>query len=109
MEQVSRKSGFGQVKKLPEASELGEILQSVTRGQVSMTTTTFRHFYPDVMTFLRTQKETGAGQSENKKAESRRSLQKFIQTYENLYSCSEGIPVTYKIAYFQGQYLPPNL
>ncbi len=104
MEQINQQCGFGQVKSLPQDSAFLDILQSATKGQVFMKTETITRFYPDVMTFLKTQKGTGAGHTENKKFTGRRALQKFIAAYEEQFGTPDGVKVSYQIAYYHGHY-----
>ena len=102
MEQISGSSGFGQVKKLPEAEDLLDILNRTSATNVTMKTEKLRRYYPDVMTFLRNQKETGAGQTETKKVAGKNSLQRFIKAYEDHFLTGDGIRVSYNLAYFHG-------
>ncbi len=104
MEQIHQQCGFGQVKSLPQAQHYLNILQKATREQVKMKTETITRYYPDVMTFLKTQKDTGAGHTENKKFTGRKALQKFIASYEEQFGTPEGIRVSYEISYYQGLY-----
>jgi malonyl-CoA O-methyltransferase len=104
MSQINQQCGFGQVRFLPKEQQIQRILEDACGGQVQMQSETIIRTYPDVMTFLKRQKDTGAGHTENKKFTGRRALQKFIKAYEKQFATENGIKVSYRIAYYQGIY-----
>ncbi len=103
MAEVNQSCNFGHTYPLPKEVQILSILKQDKRIQVAMQSETLTLNFPDVISFLQTQKATGATFSGAKSFCGRRQLQRFIETYQSRFATSSGIPVSYRIAYFQGR------
>ncbi len=104
MTEVCQSCDFGHTYPLPGEKDILSILSRDKRFTVSMQAETLSLHFPDVISFLQMQKATGATFSGAKSFSGRRQLQRFIETYQSRYATEKGIPVSYRIAYFEGQF-----
>jgi len=102
---VSSRTGFGSVKKLPDASFYREVFSGISGLEVGFGSARHELYYPSVKHFLKKHQMTGAVASGGMISWGKKKYLRFVEEYEKLYRGEAGIRASYEVFLAYGKKL----
>ncbi|RQD63038.1 MAG: methyltransferase domain-containing protein [Desulfonatronovibrio sp. MSAO_Bac4] len=108
MSHISSLTGFASIYPLPEEYQCIKTL-SQTGLNLETHIETYTVYFPDVASFLKSHKKTGATFTRKGSGFGKKKYADFCKKYQEIYGGEKGIPVSYRVLYMWGQKLKIRL